>query len=81
MMVFIGSKPIGGPIVGWIGEQLGPRAEMGLGGGAALLAGIISLNAVFVVLEHETARDERHGERARPVGGRTTHAGASNLNS
>lgn len=81
MMAFIGSKPIGGPIVGWVGEQLGPRAAMGLGGGAALLAGLIGLAAVFLLLEHEQKRGERREQRTRPVGGRSTHAGASKLKS
>jgi MFS family permease len=35
-MVFLGSTPIGGPIVGWIAEHVGPRWAVGLGG----LAGV-----------------------------------------
>lgn len=75
MMAFIGSKPIGGPIVGWVGEQFGPRAAMGLGGAAALLAGILGLIAVVVLLDRERAQShaaERPGSVTRR--GTTAHA-------
>jgi MFS family permease len=35
-VAFLGSTPIGGPIVGWVSEQLGPRAGLWLGGLATL---------------------------------------------
>lgn len=38
-MVFLGSTPIGGPIVGWIAEHLGARYALGVGAVACLLAG------------------------------------------
>lgn len=37
-LVFLGSTPIGGPIVGWICQQWSPRWGMGVGGIATLLA-------------------------------------------
>jgi MFS family permease len=37
-MVFLGSTPIGAPLVGWLAEIGGPRAGMALGGAAALAA-------------------------------------------
>ena len=37
-VVFLGSTPIGAPLVGWIAEIAGPRAGLVLGGLAALLA-------------------------------------------
>jgi hypothetical protein len=39
-VVFLGSTPIGGPLVGWLAEAAGPRAGLVLGGGAALAAGL-----------------------------------------
>jgi MFS family permease len=39
-MVFLGSTPIGGPIVGWIAEHLGARYALGLGALACLGAGV-----------------------------------------
>ena len=38
-MLFLGSTPIGGPIVGWISQQFGARYAIGLGAVAALGAG------------------------------------------
>jgi MFS family permease len=38
-MVFLGSTPIGGPIVGWIAEQAGARVAVAVGAVAALAAG------------------------------------------
>jgi MFS family permease len=37
-MAFLGSTPIGGPIIGWIGEHAGPRWGLAVGGMAAVLA-------------------------------------------
>jgi len=37
-IAFLGSTPIGGPIVGWVSQQFGPRAGFALGGIAAILA-------------------------------------------
>ena len=39
-VAFIGTTPIGGPIIGWIGQNIGPRWGMVVGGTATLLAGI-----------------------------------------
>ena len=38
-MLFLGSTPIGGPIVGWVSEQFGARYAIALGAIAALAAG------------------------------------------
>jgi MFS family permease len=35
-VVFLGSTPIGAPIVGWIAQQFNPRAALGLGGIATI---------------------------------------------
>jgi MFS family permease len=37
-VAFLGSTPVGGPIVGLVGETLGPRAGVGIGGVATLVA-------------------------------------------
>lgn len=37
-VAFLGSTPIGGPIIGWIGEYAGPRWGLAVGGFAALFA-------------------------------------------
>jgi MFS family permease len=42
-MAIVGSTPIGGPIIGWVGEHWGPRFTMYIGGVAALLAALYIL--------------------------------------
>lgn len=37
----LGSSTLGGPIVGWVGEALGPRWGLGLGGVAAVVAAVL----------------------------------------
>lgn len=44
-IVFLGSTPVGGPIVGWITEHLGARVGLGVGAVACLLAGAWGLAA------------------------------------
>ncbi|WP_296667339.1 MFS transporter [Demequina sp.] len=40
MMVFLGGTPIGSPVVGWIGENWGPRWSIGVGAIASVLVAI-----------------------------------------
>ncbi|MFT4864900.1 MAG: MFS family permease [Ilumatobacter sp.] len=42
-VVFIGSTPIGGPIVGWASESFGASAGIWVGAGASILAGLWTL--------------------------------------
>jgi len=42
-VVFLGSTPIGGPLVGWLCEAQGPRAGLLLGAIAAIVAGAVAL--------------------------------------
>lgn len=44
-MVFLGSTPIGGPLVGWIAEHVGARYSIGVGAAACLVAGLWGLGA------------------------------------
>jgi MFS family permease len=39
-VVFLGSTPIGGPIVGWVGEHVSPRASLYLGALSAVVVGL-----------------------------------------
>jgi MFS family permease len=45
-MVFLGTTPIGGLLIGWVAEQWGPRAGLWVGGVAAAVAGIAAIVAV-----------------------------------
>ena len=38
---FQGSTAVGGPLIGWIGEQFGARWALGVGGIAAIIAGLV----------------------------------------
>ena len=46
VMVFLGTTPIGGPIVGWVAEQFGARTGFGLGGLATVIASLVLLWAL-----------------------------------
>ena len=41
-VAFLGSTPVGGPVVGWIGQSLGPRYALGVGAVAAFAAGALA---------------------------------------
>ena len=45
-IVFLGSTPIGGPILGWVCQQYGARLGVVIGGLSAIIAGIYGMHAV-----------------------------------
>jgi MFS family permease len=40
-VAFLGTTPVGGPIIGYIGEHAGPRVGLAVGGSAALVAAVV----------------------------------------
>ena len=63
-VAFLGSTPVGGPIVGWVGQTVGPRAALVLGGATAVIASLAawrSLNrpAPMVLSDAQQAEAER----------------------
>ena len=50
-VVFLGGAPIGSPLMGWIGQQIGPRWSVGLGGLISLAAAIVGAYALARVRE------------------------------
>jgi MFS family permease len=44
-IAFLGSTPIGGPLVGWVSQTIGPRAGLGIGAVAALVTATVALTA------------------------------------
>ncbi|MDF1596819.1 MAG: MFS transporter [Acidimicrobiia bacterium] len=48
-VAFLGSTPIGGPIIGWVGENVGPRYGLGLGGVATLLAAAFAYRKLLTI--------------------------------
>jgi len=43
VLVFLGTTPVGGPVIGWLSEQYGPRLSIWAGGLASLLAALVTL--------------------------------------
>ena len=54
-VVFVGSTPIGGPLVGWIAERFGPRVSLMVGATATIAAGV----AAWSVLRRATRKVRR----------------------
>jgi MFS family permease len=65
-VVFLGSTPVGGPLMGWIADAAGPRAGLLLGGIAALGAGAVARSA-FRRMPAEPAAEEPHTGSDRPA--------------
>jgi MFS family permease len=55
-LVFLGSTPIGGPVIGWISQTFGPRFGMGVGGVATIAAALIA-GAVLLRQDGAMRRD------------------------
>jgi MFS family permease len=62
-VAFLGSTPIGGPIIGWVSQQLGPRAGLWVGGVATLAVTVAAIGGI-----------RRHREVPRQVLASPTHA-------
>jgi MFS family permease len=43
VLVFLGTTPIGGPVIGWLSEHFGPRLSIWAGGLISLLAALAAL--------------------------------------
>lgn len=46
-VAFIGTTPVGGPNIGYVAQQAGPRAGLALGGLAALTATALALHPLY----------------------------------
>lgn len=60
-VAFLGSTPIGGPIIGWVSQQVGPRAGLWVGGVATLAVTVV---AIAGILRH---REVQHRMLASPT--------------
>ena len=47
LIVFLGSTPIGGPIVGWIAQHYSTRLSFAVGGVAAVVGAVLSAHGLF----------------------------------
>lgn len=67
-VVFVGSAPVGAPIVGWIAEHAGARVALGVGAATALTAGLGALYRLQRLATDGQARgDEPFGAASLPV--------------
>jgi MFS family permease len=64
IMVLMGGTPIGAPILGWLGEAMGPRWTL-IGGGAVTVIGVI---ASVVVMQIHLRRRARGAQGQRRLG-------------
>jgi MFS family permease len=65
MTVFMGGTPIGSPIIGWIGEHVGARWTIAVGGAAALVTAAAVL--VWLALHDRVHVRIRRSEPSEPV--------------
>jgi MFS family permease len=54
-LAWLGSTPVGGPIVGWVGQQAGARWSLVIGGAATLAGGLLALPALTRVDRRRSA--------------------------
>jgi MFS family permease len=71
MLVFLGTTPLGSPLIGWLAELLGPRAGLVVGG---VVSAVATLIVVAVMVPLGTIR--QHLRAARPDGMATADADA-----
>lgn len=57
---FLGSTAVGGPIMGWVGEHIGPRIALGAGGILTLLAGAFAFRRL-ASMDREATQDSGVG--------------------
>jgi MFS family permease len=43
ILVFLGTTPIGAPLIGWLAEHLGPSTAIWIGGAVSLAAALLAL--------------------------------------
>jgi MFS family permease len=63
-IAFLGSTPIGGPIVGWIAQSIGPRAGLAVGALAALTTAAVAYGARRRAVHGESTPAEGSGRVA-----------------
>ena len=70
MAILMGGTPVGAPIVGWVADQFGPRAAIGLGAIAAFVAFGVGVTWMLVsgrVHRSETRRFALSLDETRPI--------------
>jgi MFS family permease len=67
-LAWLGSTPIGGPIVGWVGQVAGARWSLVIGGLPTLICGILALPALTRIDRGRAARAQASGDDGDSAG-------------
>ena len=67
-LAWLGSTPVGGPIVGWVGQDAGARWALVLGGLAAVLSGALALPALTRIDRRAAARQQAAADQPAAAG-------------
>jgi MFS family permease len=51
LMIFLGGTPLGSPVIGWVGQTIGPRFAMAMGGVITIIAALGTIIATRGKLE------------------------------
>lgn len=65
-VTFLGSTPIGGPVVGAVAQHLGPRAGLGLGAAACLAAAVLGVLSLSRIPQRHRFLETRAASNSRP---------------
>ena len=57
-VALLGTTPIGGPLIGWVGEHVGPRFGLAVGATATILAGIVNFS--YLHLRRRADKQQEH---------------------
>ncbi len=76
-LAWLGSTPIGGPIVGWVGQQAGARWSLVIGGLATLVCGLLALPALTRIDRRPAAAGDAGDAGAQPPAPELTGTGAA----
>ncbi|HEX2046985.1 MAG TPA: MFS transporter, partial [Acidimicrobiales bacterium] len=63
-LLFLGSTPVGGPLLGWISETWGPRVGLALGGAVSLAAALGAMGGIRARRRSRAAAAAGAGEAA-----------------
>jgi len=61
-VAFLGSVPIGAPIIGWVGGHVGPRYALGLGGLVSIACGLLAYRTLAAVHRPSVELEPSSGE-------------------
>jgi len=76
-LAWLGSTPIGGPIVGWVGQQAGARWSLIIGGLPTLVCGLLALPAMNRIDRRRVAAAAAAGTEGAGAGPRAPEVSAT----